>query len=80
MIILFTSFNRNLLKTDPAETWLRLDKIPSGTANDPIIINTGDTLTRGEEWLNFLQSQNKTIIGMWVAIDGGPAEQITETN
>ena len=74
------SFNRNLLKTDPAETWLRLDKIPSGTANDPIIINTGDTLTRGEEWLNFLQSQNKTIIGMWVSIDGGPAEQITETN
>lgn len=73
------SFNRNLLKIDPDQTWLRLNKIPSGTANDPIIMSTQGA-TQGSEWLKFLQSQGKSIIGMWVSIDGAPAEDIKTEN
>jgi hypothetical protein len=69
------SFNRNLLKTESDQTWLRVNKMPSGTKNDPIIMST-EGVTKGSEWLDFLQSQGKSIVGTWVSIDGAPAEEI----
>jgi hypothetical protein len=65
------SFNRNLLKTERDKTWLRLQKVPSGTKNDPFIVNTDPNIkTSGEKYLDMLQQEGSNLNGIWVMVDG----------
>ena len=65
------SFNRNLLKTEKDKTWLRLEKIPSGTMNDPFILDTDtEVQTSGEKYLDMLKQEGKTLKGIWVSVNG----------